>query len=454
MANTAIRRDPMSGDYTSKGTWSFWIKNTQPHVGTLSNNENKGIFMLRKGNSYTASRLRIYLDDNDKLIFELKDSGGSDDSFIKTNAQLFDYSAWYHICMSYDSTLGTAADRLKMWINGKDARTELGGFQSDDQVSSNFQYLASSAMMLSLGRVDENNGVSRYFNGSMAECYFIYGSTYDVSTFGETDSTTGEWVPKLDIASGITFGSQGFYFKFNNSADMKADSSGNSNTYVIDGTMTQTKDTPSDPFNQINTLVKTYGGSPTFSNANLTYEGTSSWNYPVASYGADSGKFYWECNFTNINNNGGLGVVSQAFSTSNLENNGTAYNSTDGAVLYWHDGSKYINGSNSTYGSAITTNTVVGVALNLDSATKTVTYYLNNVSQGAIDLPTNMQTDFVYPVLMGNSGSQTYKAQYNFGSGYFGTSAVTSADTSSGGIFEFAPPANHKPWSTVKGLNQ
>ena len=50
------------------------------------------------------------------------------------------------------------------------------------------------------------------------------------STFGETDSTSGIWKPKT--APSVTYGSNGFFLKFENSGAMGTDSSGN-NKHIL-----------------------------------------------------------------------------------------------------------------------------------------------------------------------------------------------------------------------------
>ena len=72
----------------------------------------------------------------------------------------------------------------------------------------------------------------------MAHVHFIDGTAYDADTFGETDSTTGIWKPKT--APSVTYGTNGFFLKFENSAAFGTDSSGESNTMTVAGTMTTT----------------------------------------------------------------------------------------------------------------------------------------------------------------------------------------------------------------------
>jgi hypothetical protein len=57
----------------------------------------------------------------------------------------------------------------------------------------------------------------------MTHVHWIDGTAYDASTFGETDATTGIWKPKT--APSVTYGTNGFFLKFENSGSMGLDSS-------------------------------------------------------------------------------------------------------------------------------------------------------------------------------------------------------------------------------------
>jgi hypothetical protein len=76
--------------------------------------------------------------------------------------------------------------------------------------------------------------------------HFIDGTAYDASAFGETDATTGIWKPITEPS--VTYGTNGFFLKFENSGSMGLDSSGNGNNFTVNGTLTQTVDTPTNVF--------------------------------------------------------------------------------------------------------------------------------------------------------------------------------------------------------------
>ena len=54
--------------------------------------------------------------------------------------------------------------------------------------------------------------VEHYFDGYMAEVNFIDGQALTPSSFAETDTETGQWIPKN--TSGLTFGTNGFRLQF------------------------------------------------------------------------------------------------------------------------------------------------------------------------------------------------------------------------------------------------
>ena len=92
-------------------TFSCWLKR-----GKVSASQIQNIFCTALS-GYIEGRLRINTDDT--LQFEDRDaSGGTSDGRRITSTKLRDASGWYHIVLAYDTTDGTAEDRLKIYING------------------------------------------------------------------------------------------------------------------------------------------------------------------------------------------------------------------------------------------------------------------------------------------------------------------------------------------------
>jgi hypothetical protein len=127
-----------------------------------------------------------------------------------------------------------------------------------------------------------------------------------------------------------------------------------------------------------------------------------------ASFGVTSGKWYWETTITG-GANANAGVIGIAESSAKVD--ADVFGSS-GFILYYGGGDKYVNGTSSAYGASYTTNDVIGIALDLDSGTKTITFYKNNSSQGSITI-SGITT--AVPLLANGSGSNDTAYSINFG---------------------------------------
>ena len=84
----------------------------------------------------------------------------------------------------------------------------------------------------------------------------------------------------------------GFFLKFENSGAMGTDSSGNSNTFTVSGTLTQNVDTPSNNFATLNPLDNNYHNM-TFAYGNTTFTELQITG-AVPTLACISGKYYAE----------------------------------------------------------------------------------------------------------------------------------------------------------------
>ena len=110
MANTRITRNISSGSTTNKFTLSFWIKKSATHT----NDE----WLFENYNSGSARTwVRFNLDTGNPRL-EVSEYTGSYIFRKITNRVFRDIGAFYHIHIQFDSTQGTEADRLKIYING------------------------------------------------------------------------------------------------------------------------------------------------------------------------------------------------------------------------------------------------------------------------------------------------------------------------------------------------
>jgi hypothetical protein len=122
-----------------------------------------------------------------------------------------------------------------------------------------------------------------------------------------------------------------------------------------------------------------------------------------------SGKWYWESVVTaDGNQSHWIGVIGASSRYDIRLDNSNTLNQ----VLYArYDGQKIVNGTISAYGASYIVGDVIGIALDLDIGI--VTFYKNNVSQGAISLPT---TGIAYtPVFWYSTTATSGTIASNFG---------------------------------------
>ena len=469
MANTYLNRQcdaTASSGYSSTWTWSGWVK--RANIGSPE----QGIFQNKKDAHVSASRFRMSFGSNHRLLWECKDSTSNDDSSFQTNMLFRDTNAWYHIVFSYDSTQSTEADRLKLWVNGVDIRNDGGGFASIDEASNGFGTLWSSASKHFIGYTSNNSGTAHYFEGLMSHVHLTYGTTYTASTFGSFDSTTGEW--KINTDPNVTYGSQGYFMLKNDNS--VTDQSGEGNNFTASGTLTKSEDCPSNLFATLDVLNQEAGANgTTFSNGNTTYSsgGHSNVRFYTTNIGANSGKYYCEIKPTSLSAHNLIGIsshgITNAMSDFYFAGSGNVAHTGDEFEYGYkaEDGYQVNNATSSSYGNTYTTNDIIGIAMDLDN--NKLYFSKNGVFQnsgvptsgstgtGAISITAPASTDtgfYFFAVAKATSSTNTATFQCNFGNGYFGTTAVSSAGTnaSGNGIFEYDVPAGYTALST-KGLN-
>ena len=433
MASTYLTRTPSSTGNRKKWTWSGWVKKTK-----IGGSNNKELMSANNGSNQFSS---IFFNPADQLNYYDYTTGYS--SQIITNRLFRDTSAWYHIVVAYDSAQSTSSDRIKLYVNGVQ-ETSFGTSTYPSQNYDSFMNLSSVP-----NYIGRETGTSNLYEGSMTHIHFCDSYAYDASSFGESDSVSGTWKPKT--APSVTYGTNGFFLKMENSGAMGTDSSGNSNTFTVSGNLTQNVDTPSNNFATFNAL----NNNSTLTNGNLTATTDSAQKFGSSStLGVSSGKFYWEMkvNATYLYTGVDYDPAEALRNNDPIRSHGWCYNA---------DGSVYNNGSGSSFGNTFTTNDIIGVALD---ATNSKLYFSKNgtwqnsgdptsgaTGTGAVSITANE----TYFAVMGDGGSSVSSgASANFGQGYFGTTAVASAGTapSEGGIFEYDCPSGYQALCT-KGIN-
>ena len=447
MANTYLQRTPSSATNRKTFTWSGWVKRS-----SLGQN-----YFFSQG-SANSDNFAILFNGSDQFYFW--DYHGSWDFEFKTNAKYRDLNSWYHIVVAIDTTQATQSNRVKAYINGE----QITSWSTASYPSQNDDTRVNNTTAVRVGRYTD----AAYYDGLMSHVHFIDGTAYQASDFGEYDAN-GVW--KIKTSPSVTYGTNGFFIlKDGNSG---TDQSPNTNNFTVGGgTLTKTEDNPSNVFATMNPLDNYWQGS-TFSNGNNTIvTGSNSATFNTSTLLMTSGKYYVEVKPTVGSATLNIGVTGeQAVSASQtLASRGSGYAYLDSSGVF-NNGSS-VGGTFNSYSNG----DIIGIAINLDDeqgGLNKLYFSKNGVWQNGADPSTPSSTTGVVgitkPSNLTGGGSKmgayafainetwddnTRTVQWNFGNGYFGTSAISSAGTnaSGNGIFEYDVPTGYTALST-KGLN-
>ena len=408
-------------------TWSAWIKR-----GNIAG-ANSSLFETQ----YTGlAKGGLYIDTSERLYYSQYEAGGASNNVgIRTTRVFRDPSAWFHVCLIWDTTDSTGDDRIRLYING----TRETNLSLNTNPSLNLDgVLNNSTHDLFVG--GEDSYASLFFDGYMCEVVFIDGQALTPDNFGEFDSATPTiWKPK-DV-SGLTFGTNGFYLDFKDSSNLGNDANGGtdfteSNLAATD----QSTDTCTNNFCTLNPLYNAYV-DPTFSEGNLKITQSSSWAGAKATMGVSTGKWYWEVKLTGTMSDHHHGVQQENVN----ETAQNPQNTTGTTVFYNHDGGEMKSDSTATtadYGT-FSDGDIMGLALDMDAGSYgQITIYKNG---SAIVSDFNLVSSSTTVMPFASIGNST--AEYNFGSPSFAISSGNS-DANGYGNFEYAVPSGYYALNT------
>ena len=453
--DNSCRFDDGSSDYLTKTfssagnrktwTWSGWVK--RGNLGTQQD-------LLSVSSGSSAYHL-WYIDANDGVTHNYNGT------YVSSAPKFRDTSAWYHFVCAVDTTQSTAADRVKMYVNGSQITSfDVAGYPSQDaelSINNNVRHDVSNG-----GAHFSNNF---YFDGYMAEVVFIDGQALTPSSFGETNTATGIWTPKR-IGSIANAGSNSFYFNFKDSSNVGKDESGLSNNFTVNNltSIDQSTDTCVVNFATWNGNVAL---NSTMALADGNLEGLTGSNYAsnasnsfFSSLGMSAGKFYCEIKMTYASANQGeiVGVgydlpKHQRGSSVNAYNlgyiaEGWSYLGAEGNIK---NNNSTVLGSMPTWG----TNDIVGIAIDVDNYKLYFSVngtFINSgdptsgsTGTGAVSLTTGKT---YYFACSDASLSNTHKYQLNCGSPAFSISSGNS-DANGFGNFEYSVPSGYYALNTT-----
>jgi len=419
-----MSRTPAGASNRKTWTISTWVK-----IANLAST-NSSPYNLIFSASGASDQDVLYFESDDTLVLGLYASDPTVNMRVFQTTQLFrDVSAWYHIVVSCDTTAGS--NYVKLYINGE----EVTDFSTDNRNNAALSNHNTEFNNTYQHRIGKSPG-SDYLSAYLAEFNWIDGQALTPSDFGETDLLTNQWIAKKYVG---TYGTNGFYLNFSDSASLGADSSGNGNNFTPTNLAAtdQVLDSPTNNFATLNLLAPPRAsGSFTYSEGNLKVSmgGSGDADCP-STMGASSGKWYAEAYILTgdqSTNTPFVGLVSSKF----LDDETIA--SSSNSCVYYYSGSKRVNGTVSSYGATYNSGDIVGIAFNADD--NEVTFYKNNSTQGAISL-----TADEYVFSSGKSAG-TPVLVWNFGqdSSFAGNkTAQNNTDANGIGDFYHAPPSGY-----------
>jgi hypothetical protein len=425
------------------GTFSCWVKRTEIGAGGYQ----ASVFV-----SGSSARYAVLYFENDQIKIYSGDSSFNS-TYPLTNAVFRDTSAWYHIVLRFDSTDSTAANRLRLYVNGEEQT-----WSTAPNITQNGHITFAAISGPTWHAWGQNYGYfspTNFFSGYLAEAQYIDGQALAPTEFGETDSDSDIWKPKEYDG---TYGNAGYYLDFEDSSNLGKDVSGNGFDFDLTNITAadQAVDSPTNNFCTINAVV---GTDSTISEGatKFTNHGVNGWETFVATMGAGtSGKWYAE--FQVVDHGYGdnfIGIspiddpdLNRGFGTS------FAYLGSDTSLdesvgYYAAGGNRYIGGGTASYGNSYTTTDIMSVAVDMDNGKL---YFAKNGTWQNSGDPTSGSTGTGALDVRGATKPQTksgsvYYANHAMKANYGGFTTISisspQSDANGYGTFEYAPPSGY-----------
>jgi len=409
--------DP-SSNFTSETVFTFstWVKRAS--TGASQRLLTAGYYAAAINQSGVT--IQFHSSDVLRVNFRREGSVTYNNQSIDSTALFRDPAAWYHILVTRN---GTA---IRGYVNGVEVLS--GTMTANSVVGIQNTY----PVMVGVSSKPTSSAIGAYesFNGNLAETHFIDGTAKATSDFGETNSDTGQWIPKEYSGS---YGTNGFYLKFA-SGGIGADSSGNSNTMTVANlTLYEVvSDSPTNNFATWNPLIK---GTNTYSQGNLRgTNSTSAGAFMASTIGVSSGKYYCEIIIPSLVN-WNVGIANSSAERSFIGVDA----GSGGWLLYASSTTQYVASSYSSISQGWEVGNYVGLGIDADN--KVFYLYKNGTQVISYDY-----SGFAGDEAFFGAGNYSAVANtiVNFGQNptHCGTvSAGTATDGNGIGLFQYAPPS-------------
>mgnify|MGYP003122320047 CR=1 FL=1 len=421
-----------SSDSNSRTTWtvSAWVKRsklgaTQDVVAAFRSTDGKQTDIIR-------------FESDDELAYWGTHTNGAPNANLNTSRKFRDTNAWYHICVRVDTTQGTAADRVRIYVNG----TQETSFSTETYPAQNGETIwgVSTNVEHTIGSISSAN----YFDGYVAEVVYLDGQSAAPTSFGEFDEDSPTiWKP-INV-SGLTFGNNSFYLDFADSGDLGDDESGNGNDFSETNLAAtdQSSDSPTNNWCTMNPLSCVDTTDLDENNLQIRLETQD--DSIMSTIAVSKGKWYWEEKRVTQGARGYTGVCDYA--APEMGGNAGRDASTEWAIMVDHNGETSGSGvtvNSHVKGSAPSDNDIFTYAFDADNGQVWVGVNANVDISGTANV-TGLATGVPYFFFFEESGggdSDETVLEMNFGNPINSISSGNS-DGKGYGNFEFAPPSGY-----------
>lgn len=374
---TKLTRSFGAGISTSKFSFSWWQK-------MLSVQENN---VITSQSSSGCIRFMASGATPD-LSLSVKVAG----AVLESSRDFRDFTGWQHFLITFDGTVGNAAERVRIYCNGEPV-----SYSGGSSVGTSATTLGAANEHVVGG---QQHNSSHAFDGYLAEMHWCDGMVKYPTDFAQINPATKQWDP---IAYGGSYGTEGWYLKFTNTGNYGEDYSGNNNDFSQSGfslspsTRHQSVDSPSnygtatqaggevrgnyctfDP--SFNKPLNTSANPDHIRYGNLTVSHDSTSSAAVGTMSVSSGKWYWEGKWTTLspsNDTSGFGF----YNTEKVETNNGFNTYTSGFRGHRYRGTgphyAYTGSANDVTITKATVGDWYGLALDIDNNTFTI--YRNGV---------------------------------------------------------------------------
>ena len=459
-----LARTPGSAGNRRTFTISFWFK--RGNLGSFQ--ELISAYDNSSANNSTWFGIAVRADDTFTV-------NGWNNNWRITNRFFRDTTNWYHAVVVVNSTLSTANDRIKIYING----IQETSFSSTVNENQNHDYGWNNTIEHRVGSVNYSIN-NYYFDGYIAEVNNLdgiaIGSTsrtnsqtnlteYVVNEFGEFKNSV--WIPKAYSGS---YGANGFRLTFADSSDIgnNANSTDGTNDFTTVTNINDfdvVPDSPTNNFSVLNPIAKR--NQSTLSQGNLRAQLTGGGDScrTRSTFALTSGKWYFEVR-QNSSNRFAMGVLDTNRFVPDESSNPDGGSSAFEWVYVTDDnagsGARRNNGTQTNgYGGTTSSGHVVMVALDVDNGAiwfgKQNGWFNNGTSDDSATVKAQIEagtttnsaytsvTGSLTPVFIRQTSNDDLTVNFGqddtfqTGSGAGETSAGNT-DSNGQGSFLFAPP--------------